>query len=388
MANSTAIGDKAIAATAQIFGVTHFPGHTAVPVVTSPHSRWNNHCSYFALLPCLVISAFLVLNLLKKLPEKKDDGPLEVGLWFIFVVFLLFGVAFQPEAEDPSIVISFGAAFQLFSLALFWLLPRKASQPGATNGNGDSPAFAMLMMVVLCLRLSCTLRYQGYLPTDESGDGCYQLLEIMTLIISIRGLARTGLTTKEGLSAAAALTGSVLLALVCYGDLNRRPASDRAFAACIFMEVCAWAFLVYAIIRSGADRTISSGFLPPALAQACCRTYFWYLAAGEMEPLKPKLLMDHFPQAIVAAHFAMCGLIGLATLLVCCPEKDTLVAPMQSAAEPLQSVVEDATGAFEMAKGGVEEFAKGLVPVRAVWENGTMKVEYAMPDGSKFAKCG
>merc|ERR1719424_1408965 len=204
----------------------------------------------------------------------------------------------------------------------------------------------------------------------------------MTLILAIRGLARTGLTTKAGLSAAAALTGSVLLALVCYGDLNRRPAADRAFAACIFSEVCAWAFLVYAIIRSGADRTVSSGFLPPALAQACCRAYFWYLASFEMEPLNPKLMMDYFPDAIVAAHFAMCGLIGLATLLVCCPEKDTLVAPLQSSAsEPLREVVDDAAGAFEMAKSGVEELAKGLVPVRAVWQNGKMKVEYAKVNG-------
>lgn len=369
------------------------PMHTAkvtvpgVPIslqTSSSTSRWNNQCTYFAGIPCMLVMIFLLLNVMKRLP--KEGNGLQASLWAAFGMCFVLALAFQPEAEDPSIVISFGAGFQMFSLALFWLLPRKASKPGAANGNGDSPAFAMLMMVVLSLRLPCILRFQGYLPTDQSGDGCYQLFELVTLILSIRGLARTGLTTRDGMYSAATLTFSALLALICYGDLDRRPAADRAVAASIYTEVCAWGFLVYATVSAGADRTITSGFLPPALVQACCRTYFWYLAAPEMEPLNPKLLMSYFPDAIVAAHFAMCGLIGLATILVCCPEKDALVTPMQSAAnEQLNSVVDDAAGAFEMAKGGVEELAKGLVPIRAVWENGTMKVEYALPD-AKTAK--
>merc|ERR1740117_2646905 len=195
-----------------------------------------------------MVTALLLLNLLQRLP-KKHAKTIEVGMWVVFAVFMMCGVVHQPDVEDPSITITFGAAFQLFSLCLFWLLPRKASQPGATNGTGDSAPFAMIMMVVLSLRLSCTLRFQGYLPTDQSGDGCYQCMEIMTLILSVHGLSRTGLTTKEGLRAAGAITASVLLGSVCYGDLNSRPFADHA---------------------------------------------------------------------IVAAHFAMCGLIGLATLLVCC----------------------------------------------------------------------
>ena len=30
------------------------------------------------------------------------------------------------------------------------------------------------MAVALALRLSSTTRFQGYLPTDATGDGCYQ----------------------------------------------------------------------------------------------------------------------------------------------------------------------------------------------------------------------
>jgi len=355
--------------------------HAAAPSVivhTPVQSRFNNDCTLFAALPCLLIMMLMVFNIAKRLPS--TGNKLQVSLWVIFAACFAFAFLFQPEAEDPSIVISFGAGFQMFSLALFWLLPRKAANPQATTGNGDSPPFAMLMMVCLILRLPCTLRYQGYLPTDQSGDGAYQLFEFTTLLLSIRGLARTGLTTRDGMYAAAAFTASVLLACVCYGDLDRRPAADRAIAASMYAEVCAWGFLVAATINAGENRTIPSGFLPPALAQACCRTYFWYLAAVEMVPLKPKLLMDYFPDAIVAVHFMICGFIGLATLLVCCPEKDNLVTPKvaAAAAEPFLSVVDDAAGAFEMAKG--------LVPVRAVWENGKMKVEYALPEKDKCSE--
>jgi len=324
----------------------------------------------------------LVLSLFKRLP-KKVGGTCSAGLWIMFFAFLITGFVGQPEVEDPSISITFGAGFQVFAMTLYWLLPRKTQQVAASKGNGDSAPFALLLAVAITLRLFGTLRFQGYLPTDESGDGCYQLFEATTLVIALRGLARTGLTTRDGMYAGAAVTVSVLLGLVCYGDLNQRLFADRAFAAGLYVEVCAWAFLATTIIKSGTDRTISSAFLAPALAQACCRTYFWYLAAGEMAPMQPKLLMNMFPDMIVAAHFAMCGIIGMATLLTCCPEQDALVAPMQSAAEPIRSVVDDAAGAFEMAKGGLEEMSKGLVPVRAVWENGVMKVEYAKADGPK-----
>ena len=56
------------------------------------------------------------------------------------------------------------------------------------EGSGDSAEFALCTATAVVLRLACTLRFQGYLPDDESGDGCYQGLEMVRRAASCHGV--------------------------------------------------------------------------------------------------------------------------------------------------------------------------------------------------------
>merc|ERR1719389_89900 len=102
---------------------------------------------------------------------------------------------------------------------------------------GDSPEFALLMAMALAARVVVTTKYQGYLPTDATGDGCYQVIE------ALRGLARLGIYPRQALSALATAAGALFMAYECRGDLDANPLADMVWAASLYTEVMAWYFV-------------------------------------------------------------------------------------------------------------------------------------------------
>lgn len=300
----------------------------------------------------------------------------QVGIWAVFLALLTTGYIYQPEADDPSVAITFGAGVQLFTFLLLWVMPRKKAtyylQP-----TGDSPEFALLSVLALSLRLSSTLRWQGYLPSDATGDGCYQALEGLAALIAMRGLLDQGLTPRQCARGLAAIVGCAVVGSVCYGDLDKRPLWDRVYATSMYTEVVAWGFLAGSMFRAGPERTLKPGFLVPAIAHAVLRACFWFVAMDEMIPTNHvKLLMPYFPMVVVTAHFLLAALLGvLGLVILCAPEEDLpssmvdarKVAPADNRS-PLSSLL--ASARKSAGADGV------MMPVRAVFEDGKLRVEY------------
>merc|ERR1719375_2491724 len=179
----------------------------------------------FALLVAGIVVIFLLaenFNKLRLIPSRLKQDKKTVLAWALYAGLVYTGAIFQPRAEDPSILITFGAGTLLFSFVLLWVIPSKDPRPPA-------PAeFPLIMITALAFRLSSTTRFLGYLPTDATGDGCYQSLEALSCMLALRGLLAQGLTPRAGLRCVACVAVSVLLAVFCYGDLDRRPFWDRA----------------------------------------------------------------------------------------------------------------------------------------------------------------
>jgi len=337
----------------------------------------------FALLIAGVVLIFFLaenFHRVKALPRTFVQDKRNVAAWTTFLVLLYAGFIYQPEAEDPSVTITFGAGIQLFSMLLLYAMPRReAAVPG--KQTGDSPEFALLLAVSLGLRLSSTTRFLGYLPTDATGDGCYQSLEALSCMLALRGLLAQGLTPRAGLRCVACVAVSVLLAVFCYGDLDRRPFWDRAYATSNYVEFAAYAFLSAGLLRSKQEaRTVPHQFLIPAMAQAYCRAGFWYLAIEEMTPQKPVRLMEYFPPVLVTL-MTLTAVQLTVTSLLAVAKRETSILPTEAAvtkeAEPFMEFV-----ASMLSSGPSPASAPpGLVPVRAVYEGGTLRVEYAAPGG-------
>merc|ERR1711971_702141 len=115
--------------------------------------------------------------------------------------------------------------------------------------------------------------YNGYLPIDRTGDGCIQILESLSLMLTLR--------------------------VLCYGELDGTPVADKAFSISIFCELAAWVCMARYVKGRGRD-AVNSMFLPPVFVQAMCRAYFWYMAYPETTIRAPvHIIQVQFPWVLL-----------------------------------------------------------------------------------------
>merc|ERR1719240_2605492 len=338
----------------------------------SPPSEAGAAGKRFALLVAGIVVIFLLaenFNKIRMLPSRLKQDKKTVLAWALYAGLVYTGAIFQPKAQDPSILITFGAGTLLFSFVLLWVIPSKDARPPA-------PAeFPLIMITALAARLSSTTRFLGYLPTDATGDGCYQALEGVALLVACRGLARVGVSLRQARNVVLTVVACCTMGYFCHGDLDQRPLWDRAFASSVFLEFMAWFFLAPLMLRRREDKPTS--FLLPAAGQAAIRAVFWFLAAEEMASPRPMHLMAYFPQAVVwMLMITALGLL-LLTLTTFCepgeilPTEMRVVSNGESKPEPFAMLMQQALS-FE----GDHGITTGLMPVRAVYEDGKLRVEY------------
>jgi hypothetical protein len=339
---------------------------------SSPPSQAGAAGKRFALLVAGIVLIFLLaenFNKIRMIPSRLKQDKKTVLAWALYAGLMYSGAILQPRAEDPSILITFGAGTLLFSFVLLWVIPSKDPRPPA-------PAeFPLIMITALAFRLSSTTRFLGYLPTDATGDGCYQALEAVALLVACRGLAAVGVSLRQARNVLLTVATCSTLGYFCHGDLDQRPLWDRAYASSIFMEFMAWGFLAPLMLRRRDDKPTS--FLLPAAGQAAIRAVFWFLAADEMASARPQHLMAYFPQAVVwMSMITALGLL-LLTLTTFCEPGEILPTEMrtmpngESKPEPFALLMQQA-----MSFAGDHGISTGLMPVRAVYEDGKLRVEY------------
>merc|ERR1719263_1244869 len=105
-------------------------------------------------------------------------GP--VGALKAWLCFILLGSWMYHEIAEKA--FSSILTFSVFSQTLsFVLLLMKISASKSVAGISGR-ALAM-HGVKICLRLSVTIFFNGYLPTDHSGDWIYQVGDILSLLL-------------------------------------------------------------------------------------------------------------------------------------------------------------------------------------------------------------
>jgi hypothetical protein len=92
----------------------------------------------------------------------------------VLIVFILI------SSKDFSFMLVLSSLTQLFSFIIIIIKVYNFQ-----NCSGLSQNTLISYLLVLGGRLSSTLFYNGYLPSDDSGDWFYQLTEILSFILII-----------------------------------------------------------------------------------------------------------------------------------------------------------------------------------------------------------
>jgi len=220
---------------------------------------------------------------------------------FIFLILTAAGYIHNPEG-DPSILITAAAGMQLFAVVLLYCAPRPPSPSRRAPG-----AFGLLLCYCLAARVYCTSYYSGYLPADETGDGCLQTLEGLAGLVVAFGLVREAPTGKDALAALKILAGIAVVSFLVFGELDHRVNIDRLYASSLYAELLAWVVMLQTIYHRSAE-DVDGIFALPSFVQAACRAYTWAVAIGELTPKavhNPIYFMDAFPVVSVGVHVGM-----------------------------------------------------------------------------------
>jgi hypothetical protein len=240
------------------------------------------------------------------------------AVWGVMLTMAAGGAVIAPndrKRRDISILLTIGASLQLLSFALLWVAPRR-SCPDLTLPRAQSD-FASLMAACLTIRVGLELMYNGYLPIDRTGDGCIQILESLSLMITLRGLYHGKMSKPELKRVLRVFAVCCVCGMLCFGELDGSPVADKAFSISIFCEVAAWVCMARYVKGRGRD-AVNSMFLPPVFVQAMCRAYFWYMAYPETTIRTPvHIIQVQFPWVLLCCHLCMAVLaLGMSVLCV------------------------------------------------------------------------
>lgn len=269
--------------------------------------------SVFVLMLAVEYIRFLRRQSSDQKPRDLREQCANTASCFIFLLLTAAAYIRRPDDQknDPSILLTTGAGLQLYAFCLLYAFPR-AVESVARRAPAE---FGMLFVYALNARTWCTMMYNGYLPADETGDGCIQTIEALTLVVAAGGVIREGVSLQAAKRTVAVLAASWVCAFFCYGTLDRRPWVDRYYASSLYAELFAWVLMLGQAYEVSKTASVDGIYLLPSFVQGVCRSYAWYAAFKALDLVSARThpfsyLMAWFPVAIVVIHFGMSGIVA------------------------------------------------------------------------------
>jgi len=182
---------------------------------------------------------------------------------------------------------------------------------------GISGQTLILQAVSYSLRLCSTTWLMGYIPTDETGDWLYQLLDVCALLMALqiiycvfRSHAKT-YQEDDSQSVQMIAFGCTALAAVLHPDLNSRPLFDTLWTTALYIDVIAMMPQLRLMAKTrGKVEALTSHFVGATAISRGCNLLFWYHGYKELAPLDGSfnfagwaILVAHIVQMLLLCDF-------------------------------------------------------------------------------------
>lgn len=186
---------------------------------------------------------------------------------------------------ELSAILTVSVVLQSLS---FVLLALKVT--GSKSAAGISARTLALDALSLCSRLSSTLLFHGYLPSDASGDWIYQAADISSLVmvafLLYQVLVVNGHTYQFNMDTFEVrnlVFGAIVLACVLHPDMNHRPVFDTLWMFGLFVDSVSMFPQLWLISKSGgAVEAMTSHHIATMACSRLLACVFWYLAREDV----------------------------------------------------------------------------------------------------------
>merc|ERR1719487_180099 len=158
----------------------------------------------------------------------------------LYMFFLMAGALVYQSYKDIglSTVLTLSVAVQLF--ALICLMYQMQQQRGV---QGVSMRSLIMQSFVYGFRLSSSTWLKGYIPTDTTGDGLYQLLDLCTFCVAVYLIFCCRKRYKDSyqeqfdtFEIKPVIMFRSAMAVLVHPDLNDRPLFDTLWAASLYID--------------------------------------------------------------------------------------------------------------------------------------------------------
>jgi len=212
-----------------------------------------------------------------------------------------------------SSVLTVGAALQC--LAFYSLLQRVERSKSIA---GISMKTMELYMVMLIMRLACTLTRSGYLPVDRSGDWVYQAADLASLYVVFRllnyatdpNMRKTYQEQYDDMDIMRMLPACVIVGVFIHGHLNDSWLFDSLWQASTNVDTVAMIPQLWMLSKIGGEVDgMTAHFVVALFFSRFCSFAFWFygykeLRRGQAPNLAGGLLiMCHTVQLVLSGDF-------------------------------------------------------------------------------------
>jgi len=242
------------------------------------------------------------INQSSKMPSTQRS---ELGLVYaVFVTVALLVFHWIAEGEF-SAVLTLSAIFQCLAFCLLGVHALSTS-----SVQGISAKSLQLEGVALACRLASTIWFEGYLPSDRTGDFLYQIFDALSLAIVLWLLHRvlnvqskTYEVDDDSLPVTPFALGSLALAALLHGDLDDNPIFDTLWMCGLIVGAVAVFPQLWLMTRNRTSvPAMTSHFVAVmAFSRLLSGTYMWH--AHEEITCEPWIKdFNHTGYAVLAAH--------------------------------------------------------------------------------------
>lgn len=231
-------------------------------------------------------------TLIFELKKKRKD----VGFWiFGFIFTMLIWTFFS--SKDYSFLIVLSSTVQMLSfIIVLWKVITFESASGLSQNTLISYS------LLLFSRLSSTLFYNGYLPSDTAGDWFYQFTEIISLVsvIFLIFLIRTRYShtreeSNDSVDYKYLAIPSFCLALLVHTSLNRNFVTDVLWTFSMYLETAAIYPQIFLFSKKGGQiESYTSHYVALQGLSRLFSLLFWWDTFSELnEPVEDSYSMFH-----------------------------------------------------------------------------------------------
>jgi hypothetical protein len=213
-------------------------------------------------------------NLMFEMRKKRKD----VIFWVAGILLTLI-VYFFLSSGDYSFLIVLSSTVQMMSFIII-LIKVYSYQ----NCSGLSLNTLICYAILLAGRLSSTLFYNGYLPSDKAGDWFYQLTEViaffctLVLIYSIKKTFNdTANLYDDTIDFKYLVVPALLLALLVHTSLNKSFTTDVLWTFAMYLEAVAVYPQIYLFQKKGGQiETYTSHYVSLQGLSRLFSLLFWW----------------------------------------------------------------------------------------------------------------